>query len=101
MKRDLISPADRFGRGQARVVVPLLVEKLHRSIWLGAPSQRGDGVDDTPEAIVGLVRFGVCLAEVFVGTEVRDRFCARFAVFECAIYWVVIFRDVTQMRVPF
>ena len=75
--------------------MPLLVEKLHRSVWPGAPSQRGDGIDDAPEAILGPVRFVVCPAGVLVETEVPDRFCAVFAVFECAIYWAVVFRGVT------
>lgn len=95
MKRRLISRTAGFDGGQACIVVPLLIEKLDRSVWPGAPSQRGNGVDDTPEATVGPVRFVVRLASVLVGTEAPKRFRPVFVVFE----WAIISRGTTQMRV--
>src|SRR5215469_2897787 len=46
MKRSLPTPALRFFRGQARILVPCFVEELVRAVGPVAPSQRGDRIKD-------------------------------------------------------
>ena len=76
MKRGLIAPAYGFGGRQASVVVPLLVEKFHRSIGLCAPSQRWDPIDNTPEAALGAVQFVGDLHGAFSGFTASQKFRA-------------------------
>jgi hypothetical protein len=57
MKRESPSPTVRFFLGEARIVVPSLVQEFVGTIWQIAPNECRDRVDHHSEFVFGVLHF--------------------------------------------